>query len=246
MNRPSISNVEMSGANFKTCMSAYKVLDRIQLEPHILFIRIEPIDVKITLGDVFKSLSDIAWISAFDKQYVKDYFQVRAEETIEYIAKRIFDGNEDKITSNTGEIVVSELSRLAVVNEMNYLDIPLAELIKSQAIGNDGFDFFSKNLNKVILFGEAKFNSKQNSYGVALEQIESFERQKQDVSDIKEIAEFCCNDSLNNHSNGKKGFIAAFSSKSTSTDQIVSGIKKNTHYNILRKHEELICVAVNL
>ena len=75
---------------------------------------------------------------------------------------------------------------------MGYLDIHLAELIKSQAVGNDGFDFFSKNMNKVILFGEAKFNSRQNAYGAALEQIERFERIKQDVSEIKEIVEFCC------------------------------------------------------
>ena len=121
-----------------------------------------------------------------------------------------------------------------------------AELIKSQAVGNDGFDFFSKNLNKVILFGEAKFNSRQNAYGAVLEQIERFESIKQDVSDIKEIADFCCEDSLNNHSNGKKGFIASFASKSTSTDIIVNGIKRNTHYNNLKKFEELICVAVNV
>ena len=227
-------------------MSAYRVIDRIQIEPHILFIRIEPTDIKLTLREVFKSLSDIAWISEFDKQYIQDYFQVRAEETINYIANNIIQQSDDKITSDTGELVVSELSRLTVINEMSYLDIPLAELIKSQAVGNDGFDFFSKNLNRVILFGEAKFNSRQNAYGAAFEQIERFERIKQDVSDIKEIAEFCCEDSLNNHTSGKKGFIASFASKSTSTTTIVRGIKRNTYYNKLKKREELICVAVNV
>ena len=116
-------------------MSAYNVIDRIQIEPHILFIRIEPIDIKITLREVFKSLSDISWISDFDKQYIQDYFRVRAEETINYIGDNIIAQSEDKITGDTGELVVSELSRLAVINEMRYLDIPLAELIKSQSIG---------------------------------------------------------------------------------------------------------------
>ena len=227
-------------------MSAYKVIDREQIESHILFIRIQPTDIKIILRDVFKSLSDIAWISDFDKKYIQNYFQVRAEETINYIAKNIITQSNDKITSHTGELVVSELSRLAVINEMRYLDIPLAELIKSQAVGNDGFDFFSKNLNKVILFGEAKFNSRQNAYGAAFEQIERFEKIKQDVSDIKEILEFCCEDSLNNHTDGKKGFIASFASKSTSTTAIINGIKRNTHYNNLKKHQELICIAVDV
>lgn len=227
-------------------MSAYRVIDRIQVEPHILFISVEPTDIKVTLRDVFNSLSNLAWISDFDKQYIQDAFQVRAEETVNYISDNIIAQSNDQITCDTGEIIVSELSRLAVISEMGYLDIPLAELIKSQAVGNDGFDFFSKNLNRVILFGEAKFNSRQNAYGAALEQIERFERIKQDVSDIKEIVEFCCEDSLNNHTNGKKGFIASFASKSTSTKNIVNGIKRNTHYNNLIKFEELICVAVNV
>ncbi len=227
-------------------MSAYRVIDRIQIEPHILFIRIEPTDIKITLRDIFKSLSDKAWISEFDEKYIQDYFQVRADETINYIATKIISKSDDKITSDTGELVVSELSRLTVINELNYLDIPLAEIIKSQAVGNDGFDFFSKNLNEIILFGEAKFKSSQNAYGSAFEQIERFERIKQDVSDIKEITDFCTEVSLNNFSDGKKGFIAAFASKSTSTTNIVNGIKRNTHFNILKSHQEIICVAVNV
>lgn len=227
-------------------MSTYIVIDRFQIEPHILFIRIEPTDIKITLREVFKSLSDIAWISDFDKKYIRDYFQVRAEETINYIGSNIIKGSDDEITSDTGELVVSELSRLTIVNELGYLDIPLAEIIKSQSVGNDGFDFFSKNLNKVILFGEAKFKSSQNAYGSAFEQIERFERLKQDVSDIKEIVDFCCEESLDNHANGKKGFIASFASKSTSTTTIVNGIKRNAHYNIIKKHEEIICIAVNV
>ncbi|WP_282143805.1 hypothetical protein [Cellulophaga baltica] len=227
-------------------MNAYRVIDRIQIEPHIVFIRIEPTDIKVTLRDVFKSLSDIAWISDFDKQYIQDYFQVRSEETINYIATNIIAQSDDKITSDTGELVVSELSRLAVINELRYLDIPLAELIKSQAAGNDGFDFFSKNLNKIILFGEAKFNSRQNAYGSAFEQIARFERTKQDISDIKEIAEFCCEDSLNNHTQGKKGFIASFASKTTSTTTMINGITRNSDYNNLKGFEEIICVAVNV
>jgi hypothetical protein len=227
-------------------MSGYNVLDKQQIEPHITFIRIEPTDINLTLSDVFKSMSDIAWISDFDKKYTRDSFEIRAVETINYIANNIIAEADNEITKDTGEIVVSELSRLAVINEMGYLDIPLAELFKSQAVGNDGFDFFSKNLDKVILFGEAKFNSRQNAYGAAFEQIARFENQKQDVSDINDIAEFCCEESLNNHSQGKKGFIASFASKTTSSEHMINAIKRNTNYNKLVGFEEIICIAVNV
>ncbi|MDB4227980.1 hypothetical protein N9785_00245 [Flavobacteriaceae bacterium] len=227
-------------------MSGYNVLDNQQIKPHITFIRIEPTDINITLSDVFKSISDIAWISDFDKKYTRDSFEIRAVETINYIAKNIIAEADNEITKDTGEIVVSELSRLAVINEMGYLDIPLAELFKTQSVGNDGFDFFSKNLDKVILFGEAKFNSRQNAYGAAFEQIARFENQKQDVSDINDIAEFCCEESLNNHSQGKKGFIASFASKTTSSENMINAIKRNTNYNKLVGFEEIICIAVNV
>jgi hypothetical protein len=227
-------------------MSRYTVLDQLQIEPHITFIRIEPTDINLTLGEVFKSMSNLAWISDFDKQYTRESYEVRAVETINYIADNIISKSNNEITKDTGEIVVSELSRLAVINEMGYLNIPLAELFKSQSVGNDGFDFFSKNLTKIILFGEAKFNSRDNAYGAAFEQISRFENQKQDVSDINEIKEFCCEESLNNHSNGKKGFIASFASKATSTDRIIRGIKNNSYFKKLIGFEELICVAVDV
>jgi hypothetical protein len=66
-------------------MSTYQVIEKIQIEPHILFIRIEPTDIQVTLREVFNSLSNLAWISDFDKPYIQDAFQVRAEETIKYI-----------------------------------------------------------------------------------------------------------------------------------------------------------------
>jgi hypothetical protein len=224
----------------------YRVLYNENIGLNASLIRIEPTDIKLTLGEIFSSLSNVSWINEFDKEYMRNYFTVRTQETIDYISKNILAEADDEITKDTGEIVVSELSRIALVNEKNYLDIPLAELFKSQAFGNDGFDFFSVNLNKIILFGEAKYNSRQNAYGNAFEQIVRFENQKQDVSDLKEIAEFCCDDSLANHTKGQKGFIAAFASKSTATDRIIRGIQNNSDFKKLVGFEELICVAVNI
>lgn len=227
-------------------MSTYRVIDRVQIEPHILFLRIEPTDIKLTLGDVFKSLSDIAWISDFDKEYIRDAFTIRATETINYIANNIISETDDEVTKDSGEIIVSELARLAIVNENKYLDIPLAELFKSQASGNDGFDFYSKNLTKIILFGEAKFLSDRNAYGKAFNKIVEFVDLEQDSSDLQDIDKFYCEESLDNHSKGKKGFMAAFSSKNTDTNRILNGIKANTDFNNLKGFDELVCVAVNV
>ena len=227
-------------------MSGYRIIDKQKIEDHISFIRIEPVDIKITLGDVLKSLSDLAWISNFDSEYIRSGFETRAQDTVEYIRTNIINGTDDNVTKDSGEILVSELSRLSIVNEFNYLDIPLAELIKIKDFGNHGFDFFSKNSNDILLFGEAKFNSRQNAYGKAFEQIVRFESGNRDGSDIIDIDRFCCETSKNNHARGKKGFMASFSTKSITTERLIQGIKNNEDYKKLVGFEELICIAVNL
>jgi hypothetical protein len=227
-------------------MSGYKVINREQIEKHISFIRIEPIDLKLTLGEILSSLSDLAWISNFDQEYIMSSFQVRAKATIQYISDNIINKDDTEITTDSGELVVSELSRLAIVNEYSYLDIPLAELIKIKDIGNHGFDFYSKNTSNILLFGEAKFNSSQTAYGKAFEQINRFQKIQQDISDIVDIDRFCCEESKENHHNGHKGFVAAFASQATSTERIINGIKRNADYKELTKFNELICVAVNV
>lgn len=144
---------------------------KIDTEKHdnITYIRIEPENLAVTLRDIITSLSDLSWISRFDKLYIRNSFQKRAEDTAKYLANKILKEDDDKITEDSGEYVVSELAREALVTELNYLDIPLAELFKEQVSGNPGFDFYSANKEKIIIFGEAKYNSRQNAYGVGME-----------------------------------------------------------------------------
>jgi ADP-heptose:LPS heptosyltransferase len=78
-----------------------------------MFIRIEPTDLTTTLHDVFKSLSDIAWISSFDKEYIKNYFQVRADETIKYIENKIISkSTNQQIVSYCGTLNIQQSASL--------------------------------------------------------------------------------------------------------------------------------------
>jgi hypothetical protein len=227
-------------------MASYNIIEHQKIDKHITYIRIDPVDVALTLREVFLSLSDLAWINKFDEDYLKDSFTVRAQATIDYISKNIITGTESKITSDSGEYVISELARKSIVDIMSYLDIPLAELIKVKDAVNHGFDFYSKNNEEIILFGEAKYNARQNAYGLSFEQIARFEREKQDSSDIIDIDRFCCENSKKNFSEGKKGFIAAFSTKSTDSKKIIEGIKQNKDFKKIEAFNEIICVAVNI
>lgn len=227
-------------------MSGYTIIDNIKIEDHIRFIRINPTNIELTLKEVFDSLSDLSWINDFDKDYVQQSFRIRADATVKYISDNIIRSSDDTITSDSGEYVISELARKTIITELNYSDIPLGELIKEQKSGNPGFDFYSENNIKILLFGEAKYIADRNAYGSALKQIVRFENEKRDIADLQDIDKFCSEDSLSNVVNGNKGFIAAFASTSITTENLVENIKANAEFNILRNFNELICVAVNI
>lgn len=227
-------------------MKGYAITEHIKLEDHITFIRINPTDIVVTLRNVFDSLSNLSWINEFDPEYIRRSFSVRAAATVQYIADNIIRSTDDEITKDSGEYVISELARKTIVEELDYLDIPLAELIKEQKSGNPGFDFYSVNKVNVILFGEAKYLARQNAYGSALSQIVRFESEERHIADLLDIDKFCCPESLDNVVNNKKGFVAAFASKKTPTQIIVDNIKKNIDYVSLSKSDELICIAVNI
>jgi hypothetical protein len=227
-------------------MSGYNLVDQFKLDEHIWFFRINPTDISLTLIDVFKSLSDLCWIKEFDKEYIRTSFQVRAEATVKYISNNIIKENSDSITSDSGEYVISELARKTIVNELGYSNIPLGELIKEQKSGNPGFDFYTETLTNILLFGEAKYLTNQSAYGSAFKQIVRFEREKRDLADLQDIDKFCSEQSLNNVVNDKKGFIAAFSSKKSPTEQLVQNMKGNIDLQSISRFNEVICVAINI
>lgn len=221
---------------------------KIDTENHsnILFIRIEPGDISITLRNIIDALSDLSWISKFDKKYIRDSFTKRAAESVSYLSKKIIGNDNDEITKNSGEYVVSELAREALVSKLNYLDIPLAEIFKEQVAGNPGFDFYSCTKEKIIVFGEAKYNSKQNAYGIGMEQVNRFITEEQDISDLNDIDKFFEESSLEKASKGDKAYAVAFASKKTRSEIIISGIIKNKYYCNLASHREVIFLAVNI
>lgn len=214
--------------------------------PNVVFIRIEPSNLKVTINDIICSLNDLSWIETFDKEYIKQSFKIRASKTAEHLSIKLKNFAQDRVTTDIGETVVSELSRLAIVNKLNYCDIPLAELFKQQIAGNPGFDFFSETLSQFIVFGEAKYVSKSNGYGKSLEQIERFIREKRDVSDLNDIDKFVSISSLNNHTQNHKAFACAFSATSIKSETLIKHILKNENFNKIKHHKEIILIAVNV
>lgn len=226
--------------------TGYNIIDYIEVEPHIRFFRIRPTDIKLTLRSVFDSLSNESWIMKLQDEFLKQTFKVRFQSTIEHLSSKILNADDDDLTSNSAEYVISEVARSTIVTQLDYLDIPLAELIREQKSGNPGFDFYSVNKLEIILFGEAKYVAKQNGYGRALKQMCRFRDEQRDIADLADIQNFCTKKSCNSVCNGEKGYIAAFSTTQMKTETLVKNIKANDDYKRLSSFQELILVAVDI
>lgn len=213
----------------------------------VQYMRIDPENLSLTLSDILSTLLNMSWISKFDEDYEIGAFTSRANKTIEDIKKKFSECTNDKITTNAGEYVVSELAREAIVNELHYLDIPLAELLGKKKSGNPGFDFHSQNIETdTVIFGESKYVATTAAYSSALPQIVDFITNNKDIEDLPELKPFCSAAALHRAYNGNKGFAAAFSAKSTSSDEIIKNITRRSDYQSLLSFEEVLLVAVNI
>lgn len=227
-----------------------KVIDFIKIDEekgkNVFFLRVDPEDIAVTLRDIIDVLSDLSWISKFDKPYLQESYKTRAETTVKHICKKIEEGTASGVYGDAAEYIVSEIARETLVEHLKYKDIPLGELFKEQVSGNPGFDYFTANLSDVIIFGEAKYLATQNAYGTGMRQVARFIKEGRDKADIADIQNFFSDNALTGVYNGTKGFSIAFSAKNTTSAALIQNIKKNTNYEDLSKYQELIFVAVNI
>ena len=228
-----------------------KILEHRQLTDlspaKVQFIRIDPEDISVTLADILKVLMDMSWLKNFDEEYERAGYESRAQKTIDDIKEKFNACSDDKVTKDAGEYVVSEVAREAIVSQLSYLSIPLAELLGKKKAGNHGFDFHTANITTdTVIFGEAKYLSRTSAYSTALPQIEKFIKDRKDIEDLPDLKSFCTSNALNRANNGQKGFAAAFSAKSTSSDSLINTIKARSDFKALLQYEEIILVAVNI
>lgn len=232
-------------------MKVLKIIDHKELTQFspakVQFFRIDPEDISVTLSDILRTLMDLSWLSKFDKEFEQKAFASRAKKTIDDIKEKFDKCIDDNISKDAGEYVVSELARETLISKLDYLDIPLGELIGKKRSGNPGFDFHSQNkITNTVIFGEAKYVATTTAYTSALPQIVDFIKDGKDVEDLPELKSFCTTSALKRAAGGNKGFSAAFSAKTTKTDRIIANITKRLDFQSLLQYEELILVAVDL
>ena len=229
---------------------SFTIISDKQITPNTRFLRIELVNMAVTLKEIFVSLMDISWLDQFKDTPLYDSFLDRVHPTLETIERDFQSGNITAVDSDAGEKVVSELARQAVVGHLDYFNIPLSELFKEQKGQNPGFDFLSMNKSLVLMFGEAKYRSDKYAYKESLNQIVRFIGEKKDSKDIANFVYFIPYqdhpEPYNNFKNGVRGYMAAFSERQMTDQEVEDKMKELDSFQSLQQCNELICIAVNV
>lgn len=233
-----------------------KVIDKINIKTEelsppcklkkLVLLRIDPEDKREAISRIYYEISNLSWINKFDKKIIQESYRKRSEKTIVAIKEKLDKYEDDQIISEIGEYFVSEISRQSIVSELNYLNIPLAELWKEQKTGNPGFDFHSESNKNIIIYGESKYDSRQNAYNRALKQIVGFIVDNKHIEEVSDLINFVSPEAIGNIGNDIKGFAAAFSSYNIETNQLIKNILENENFKSLKMNDELILIAVNM
>lgn len=201
-------------------------------------------DITPALEHTYRILSDYSWIEKLSDEMLKKSYELRMKETIEKL--KIEFKKSTKLSSSTGEYLISITSEEVISDKLEYKKIPLGELIGKRVTGNGGFDYFlENNIENYIIFGEAKYLKEKSAYSKALDQIVTFINKGKDNIDYADIKRFVNTSSGQNLIEDVEGFSAGFSYSLNGNFSIDKFISKAKYCKFL-DYNELIMVGVQI
>lgn len=199
--------------------------------------RVEVSDIGKLASELAKTVVDTSWMSDLDHGARRTY-----ESTVNRTAdllKEIFESMDpsSEVAGEFGEMMVSMGSARALDRVFGHTRVPLAELWKPQVKQNGGFDFHTACQGDLINFGEAKFASSGNPWGLAISQVDEFLADEKHLRDRSDLINLVSPAAINRLDADEFGVVAAFSLNATRkdfvlTNAIQAAIALATKYNI--------------
>jgi len=175
----------------------------------IYFIHIKVDEHEQIIREFINYIQETSWITRL-AAVPQAAYKVRADRTIQDIKSKIQAKNTDKITSESGEYIVSYAAQEGLAQVFSHIKVPLAEIIKEKVSGNPGFDFHTESHSNIIVFGESKYKSDGTPHTTAIRQIIDFIRLQKDTSELSDLCNFVSALAGTKTAAGDRGYAAAF------------------------------------
>lgn len=199
--------------------------------------RVEVSDIGRLASQLAKTVVDTSWMSGLDNGAQRTY-ESTVHRTAELL-KEIFESMAPSsgVAGEFGEIMVSMGSARALDIVFRHACVPLAELWKPQVKQNGGFDFHTVCQGNLINFGEAKFASSGNPWGLAISQIDEFLIDEKHLRDRSDLVNLVSTAAIGRLDADEFGVVAAFSLNAVRKDVVLAnaveaGIALAAQHNI--------------
>lgn len=220
--------------------------EKIKTNCLIYCIHIQVTDVNKAAKEIISLIEDKCWIKDLLDEDDLDSYKKRIEPTVKYLIEDILNNVENEVTTDFGEYLVSCISQITLKNNLNHDRILLAELWKEQKSGNPGFDFHTYSPNDLLVYGEAKYNAKNNPYTVAFKQIIDFIKIGKDIQEYTDLKRIFSKIKTRHKTNKNKAFVASFSLNAQDTDTVFSNALNNEQIEKLLEYPELYILGVEV
>ncbi len=211
-------------------------------------------DIEKISQELAKMVMDHSWIMNLEP-VAKLAYEPAVRETALALEKTFKNKltTENKIAKEFGEIMVSMGASRALEALFEHTAIPIAELWKPKKKQNEGFDFHTVCLEKLINFGEAKFSGSSNPYGGksgsssgAGGQADGFISANKHQRDGVHLLHLAGKEPTDNLNNLHFGIVLAFSLNSLTPLSILeSAIGTAKEYLHLKKAKKIYLVGVS-
>ncbi|WP_394000232.1 hypothetical protein ACF3M1_09965 [Luteimonas sp. WGS1318] len=184
--------------------------------------RVEIADIAKLASELAKTVIDTSWMSTLDHGARRTY-----ESTVSRTAdllREIFESMDpgSPVAGEFGEMMVSIGSARALSVVFSHSRVPLAELWKPQLKQNGGFDFHTVCEGELIHFGEAKFASSGNPWGLAIAQADEFLHDQKHLRDRSDLVNLVSPGAITRLDADEFGVVAAFSLNAENQDRVIS------------------------
>lgn len=200
-------------------------------------------------NSILTIITNMSWTTQFDA-IDQESLKACAKPTIQKIVDSVLNKVGNTIEKEFGEYLVSYSAQLALESKLYHVRIPLSELFKEKISGNPGFDFHTVSPNTLVVFGEAKYNSKKTPYDDAEGQINDFLKPTPEynkhLKELKEIRRFVGDAAAQNVVNGKIGIAAAFSIHAKDASLAMKNAIKYPEFKNLLSNEEIYVIGVHI
>lgn len=192
-------------------------------------------------------LNDTNWMSTLDEIDSAAYNE-RARQTIEKLTQVVIQAlKESDLTKEFGEYLISHSAQEILYNEFRHTKIPLAELWKERKTGNPGFDFHTLSSTNILVFGEAKYQTRQSPYRKAIQQVDNFINENKDLKELTDLRRFVSEEASRKVIAGDKGYTVAFSIRGNkSMDDLLRNSIRLILGNSIMNSSEIYIIAIEI